>query len=407
MKNEVVKLKMTLDSYEVVAKELSWSDDSGDIGASELSYIFDRYSDVCQRIWLDIGPSSRLQKAFREICPTIESLAHSARKEGESVAWSLNKPNPKFCFSGIEVNLRSSSVDSIYGILSHLINNSIDHGIETPRQRLEAGKRDVGELHLNAQIVDRMIQLQWSDDGQGLNLNALRNRATDRGFPGVRSMSDQELARLILVDGFSTKETVSAISGRGVGLSAVRSIVSELGGEMDMILGESTSSDYRHITFMIRIPIVHAVLFHSNKRESSAPLETKKIDILLVDDDQVQLLLMKKTILRLRLDKPYTLHSASTFEQALELARINDYAVIISDITLGTKSGFDLCRTVLDLCRKESRPSPRFIGMTASIHPEFESLKATCGMESLMEKKSFDWNCLKEFFEETNEMVAS
>jgi chemosensory pili system protein ChpA (sensor histidine kinase/response regulator) len=115
--------------------------------------------------------------------------------------------------------------------LLHLLRNAVDHGIESPDERLAAGKPAMGRIELAVSRQGQHVVLQCSDDGRGLDLPAIRSRAVERGLAGTdQAMTEDELARLILLPGFSTRDAVSEVSGRGVGLDVVRDWIGSING---------------------------------------------------------------------------------------------------------------------------------------------------------------------------------
>lgn len=117
--------------------------------------------------------------------------------------------------------------------LLHLLRNAVDHGIETPQERVAAGKDPVGRIELSYSRQGQQVVLQCSDDGRGLDLPAIHRRALERGLVGQdQVLTDDELMRLILLPGFSTRDLVSEVSGRGVGLDVVRDWISAINGTL-------------------------------------------------------------------------------------------------------------------------------------------------------------------------------
>jgi two-component system chemotaxis sensor kinase CheA len=129
--------------------------------------------------------------------------------------------------------------------LIHLFRNAVDHGLEGPEERLERGKEEEGHLRCRTFMDDDRIMVEIDDDGRGLDLEAIRRKAVALGLftPEQGAALDEGALRLLIfADEFSTKEEVSELSGRGVGLAAVRMETERLGGriEVDSILGQGT-----------------------------------------------------------------------------------------------------------------------------------------------------------------------
>lgn len=140
--------------------------------------------------------------------------------------------------------------------LTHMIRNAVDHGIEGPEERVAAGKPAEGTIRLSAEQKGARIIVRVSDDGRGIDRQRVRAKAVEKGIIGADApLSDEEIDGLICAPGFSTAETISNISGRGVGMDVVRSNVEALGGrvEIQSVPGEGT-------TFIMALPLTLAIL---------------------------------------------------------------------------------------------------------------------------------------------------
>ena len=158
--------------------------------------------------------------------------------------------------------------------LSHLIRNALDHGIETPSERQEAGKPAAGMIHLEARHRAGMLHISITDDGRGIDIELLRKTAVHRELVAAHmadQLSEAELLEFIFLPGFSTRSSVTEISGRGVGLDAVRSMVKSVGGSVraTTVLGQQT-------TFSLQLPItmsvIRALLVHIGGEPYAFPL---------------------------------------------------------------------------------------------------------------------------------------
>ena len=147
-------------------------------------------------------------------------------------------------------------IEKIGDPLTHLIRNAVDHGIESPEERLRAGKPAQGTIRLSAAQKGARIIVTVSDDGHGINRARVRAKAIEKGLIGPDAvLSDEEIDQLICAPGFSTATTVSNISGRGVGMDVVRSNVEALGGRVDI-----SSTPGRGTTFTLVLPLTLAIL---------------------------------------------------------------------------------------------------------------------------------------------------
>ena len=144
---------------------------------------------------------------------------------------------------GKETELDKSLIERVIDPITHLVRNSLDHGIESPMQRVEAGKDPVGRLTLSAQHQGGSIVIEVRDDGGGLPREKILAKAIQQGMAVNESISDDELWQLIFAPGFSTAEVVSDVSGRGVGMDVVKRNIQEMGGhvEISSARGQGTS----------------------------------------------------------------------------------------------------------------------------------------------------------------------
>ena len=158
---------------------------------------------------------------------------------------------------GGDTELDKAVVERIADPLMHLVRNAMDHGLETPAHRQEAGKPAQGRLTLSACHESGSILIRISDDGRGIQREKVLQRAWQRGLlaPGVRPESDDEIHRLIFEPGFSTAETVTNLSGRGVGMDVVRSNIEALRGSVtiDSVEGQGSRIE-------IRLPLTLAII---------------------------------------------------------------------------------------------------------------------------------------------------
>ncbi|WP_371232248.1 chemotaxis protein CheA [Pseudomonas sp. QE6] len=219
----------------------------------------------------DLDPShyERLQQALAQ-------LEHNTRDLQESVM-SIRMLPISFIFSrfprlvhdtsarlgkqvelilqGEHTELDKSVIEKLSDPLTHIVRNSIDHGIETPAERLAAGKPAQGSVKLAASHQGGSVVVEISDDGRGLSRERILAKAREKGMAVQDSMADAEVWQLIFMPGFSTAETVTELSGRGVGMDVVRRNIQAMGGriEIDSAPGMGTR-------LCIRLPLTLAIL---------------------------------------------------------------------------------------------------------------------------------------------------
>jgi len=158
--------------------------------------------------------ASRLQRNVRSTC---QATAKRAELQIEGAATLID----------------SDVLNRLADPLLHMLRNAVDHGLETPAQRHAAGKPEAGCIALAFSRQGQQVVLRCTDDGRGLDYAAIRKRAVERGLLAAgQSASDEELARLILMSGFSTRQSVNELSGRGVGLDVVREWVASMNGSI-------------------------------------------------------------------------------------------------------------------------------------------------------------------------------
>ncbi|MBO5093530.1 MAG: chemotaxis protein CheA [Lachnospiraceae bacterium] len=160
--------------------------------------------------------------------------------------------------SGEETELDRTVVDEIGDPLMHLLRNAADHGLESAEVRKERGKPEVGSIHLDAYQDGNNVIIEVSDDGGGIDIPAVKQKAISRGIvtpEQAENMSDKDIVNLLFLPSFSTSEKVTDVSGRGVGLDVVRSKIEALSGEVDVRTKYGEGS-----TWSIRLPLTLAII---------------------------------------------------------------------------------------------------------------------------------------------------
>jgi two-component system chemotaxis sensor kinase CheA len=170
------------------------------------------------------------------------------------LAGKLNK-QVELTLQGSSTELDKSLIERIIDPLTHLVRNSLDHGIEEPATRIAAGKSAVGNLVLSAEHQGGNICIEVIDDGAGLNREKILAKAVSQGLAVSDSMSDEEVGMLIFAPGFSTAEQVTDVSGRGVGMDVVKRNIQEMGGHVEI-----RSQAGKGTTIRILLPLTLAIL---------------------------------------------------------------------------------------------------------------------------------------------------
>ncbi len=159
---------------------------------------------------------------------------------------------------GKETELDKTIIEAIKDPLTHLVRNSVDHGIELPEDRLKAGKDPTGRLILRAFHEGGQVNIEISDDGAGLNVERIRQKAVERGvitFEQAARITEREIFNLIFLPGFSTAQKVTNVSGRGVGMDVVKTNIEKIGGTVDV---QSTAGG--GTTVRVKIPLTLAII---------------------------------------------------------------------------------------------------------------------------------------------------
>jgi len=187
-----------------------------------------------------------IKKVFGRFPRVVRDLARSLHKEIELE------------LRGEETDLDKNLVEALADPLVHLVRNAVDHGVESPEERVAAGKPRVGHVVLSAEQEGDHILLTISDDGKGMDPDVLRAKVVEKGLmdeDAASRMSDQDAFNVIFMAGFSTKVDISDVSGRGVGMDVVKTRITQLNGtiEIDSVKGKGS-------TLRIKVPLTLAIL---------------------------------------------------------------------------------------------------------------------------------------------------
>jgi len=177
---------------------------------------------------------------FRRVCRELEE------RLGKRIALRI---------SGEETEMDKGMVERLVDPLTHVLRNALDHGVESPEEREAKGKSPVAAVRLAASHQGGEVVIEVSDDGRGLDRDAILARARERGLSVSESPSDEDVWALIFEPGFSTANAVTDVSGRGVGMDVVRRNVAELGGRVEL-----RSAPGAGTTVRIRLPLTLAIL---------------------------------------------------------------------------------------------------------------------------------------------------
>ena len=194
-----------------------------------------------------------LQARMRPFSDGIQGLQRLVR----DVSHTLNK-EVKLDIRGLATQVDRDILEKLQAPLNHMIRNAIDHGIESPEEREKAGKNKTGTIRLEAMHNAGMLSIIIQDDGRGIDLEALRNKVVSQGLVTndmADALSESELLDFMFLPNFTTRDNVTEISGRGVGLDVVHSVIHELRGQI------RSSSDFGNgLKFQLNLPLTLSVV---------------------------------------------------------------------------------------------------------------------------------------------------
>jgi two-component system chemotaxis sensor kinase CheA len=198
-----------------------------------------------------------------------DRFPHMVRELGRSLHKEIN-----FEVSGESIELDRGVLELIVEPLMHLLRNAVDHGLETPEERAAAGKPARSNLHLSIIRGADHVQIDVTDDGRGMNIPLILKKAVSQGLidnQRASSMSKDELLMLVCVPGFSTKSSVTEVSGRGVGMDVVSHAIHTIGGTLSIASnqGEGTRITMR---LPISISIIQALMVRCGKLSLAVPI---------------------------------------------------------------------------------------------------------------------------------------
>lgn len=188
-----------------------------------------------------------------------------------------------------DIQIDKSMVDALMEPMVHMIRNAMDHGIEGPQERLDAGKPEKATLTLRATQHGNVAQIMIAEDGRGLNTNRIRNKALEKGLiteQDAARMTEREIHRQIFAPGFSTAAAVTETSGRGVGMDVVLTTLRRLGGAIDIDSEEGEGTRF-YLSFPVSAALQRIIVVSDGERDLGLP-ERAIIEVIEVDRKQIQ-----------------------------------------------------------------------------------------------------------------------
>ncbi|TJZ65876.1 chemotaxis protein CheA [Chitiniphilus eburneus] len=206
---------------------------------------------------LDLLVSDLQNAVMKTRMQPIGRLFQKYPRLARDLARQLGK-DVELVITGEETELDKTMIEDLNDPLVHLVRNAVDHGVETPAERIAAGKPAKAVVELSATQVGDHILIEITDDGRGMRPDVLRKKAIDKGVIDIEtanSMDDKQSLHLVFLPGFSTKDQISNVSGRGVGMDVVKTNIQKLNGRIDIqsLAGEGSR-------FSISLPLTLAIL---------------------------------------------------------------------------------------------------------------------------------------------------
>ncbi len=244
---EKLDVLMNLVSELIIAKNSMVADSRGEGGSGFREHIE----------YLESVTTNLHESVMKVRMVPIESVVSKFPRMIRDLSKKLNKKMELY-MSGEETELDRTVVDEIGDPLMHLLRNAADHGLESGELRIKRGKPEVGSIFLNAYQDGNNVVIEVKDDGNGIDVESVKNKAIERGVitaDQALGMSEKDIINLLFHAGFSTAKTISDVSGRGVGLDVVKSKIESLSGEVEV-----KSSLEEGSTWTIRLPLTLAII---------------------------------------------------------------------------------------------------------------------------------------------------
>lgn len=205
-------------------------------------------------------------------CKSVSETLSSVFESLPSLALELGKEAPKVVLTDHGVLLRPTAGPLLRNVFMHLLRNAVDHGLEPILDRVAADKPIAGTIRIDVQLDTQELRLTLSDDGKGLALQRIRDKAIEQGLLDASEIpSPHDLAQLIFAPGFSTAKAVTEVSGRGVGMDAVKMFVESVGGRIELrLLAEADRREFVPFETLIHLPASFGVLTATQQRPQTA-----------------------------------------------------------------------------------------------------------------------------------------
>ncbi len=229
---------------------------------------------------------------------SLRNIFNKMQRTVRDTAKMLNK-EVRFEMEGEDLELDKTIVDELSSPITHLIRNSVDHGLEVPEDRLKNGKAIEGYVRMTALHRGRYFYLEISDDGKGLDKKRIEEKAIEKGLiKSDHNLSEKEIYDLIFQSGFSTKDEATSVSGRGVGMDAVKQAIEKLRGSIEVV-----STPQKGTTTVIKLPptlaIFNGIIVQLDDKKYVIP-NSEVLEIYRTPKKDMRILNAKEKIIRIK-----------------------------------------------------------------------------------------------------------
>ena len=274
--NTIGELTLTKGAIKRIGTELVES-----YGHSQLVYDVHKISQTLERRLAELQDQV-LEIRMVPIGQIFTRLAQIVRRYSREIGKQID-----LVVFGEDTELDKYLAEEIVDPLMHLMRNAIDHGIEPPEERKKKGKKEAGTITLKAYQKGNHVVLEVKDDGSGINAERVRKKAIEKGLVDEDAeLDEKEIIDLIFYPGFSTKDVVSEVSGRGVGMDVVKDRLSALGGFAEVETGRDTGTTFM-LTLPITLAIIKALVVRVGNTKFAVPL-TSISETLIVEHRDIQ-----------------------------------------------------------------------------------------------------------------------
>ncbi|HLA33362.1 MAG TPA: HAMP domain-containing protein [Rhodocyclaceae bacterium] len=264
---ELQATRVCIDRYDNVFKQKLAGFSSGD-GEFLDRAIIDRITRAVEVV-NDLSQVNELRNSFRMIKSSISTIGTESIDDVlkgivngvPSMARELNKELPDIVIKDNSIRLKKEVVPLLRNVFMHAFRNSMDHGLESTEQRIAKGKTPQGHIFLEISLDPDEMTFTFNDDGKGLALDRIYRKALETGqLSAGQAVGDEQIAQFIFHSGLSTADVVTSVSGRGVGMDAIKKFLRKQNGDIRIVFtGERTADGFRPFQQVITLPAKHAV----------------------------------------------------------------------------------------------------------------------------------------------------